>query len=162
MAVLLLSVNIISTLNTIKSKIATILPFGTQSLNIILFSILLISIFDILIKRHKFLKIQRVSHEIISSRVIKEFHDRYVRESTEYYRSKHVFTESDVSDFIRSNYFRRRYRKSLAYYIEGLFAINSYKSSNNLRDIFINNLIVKKLIDIGGSKALDREFYIRN
>jgi hypothetical protein len=161
-AVLLVSINIIVTLNTIKNKVTPILPFSPQYLNIILFIILLISIIDILIKRYKFSKTQKVSHEIVSSHAIKTFHDRYVRENTEYYRSKYIFTESDVSAFIRSEYFSRKFRKSLAYYFESIFRVRNQKSLNNLSDVFINNLIVKKLIDIGGTKQLDREFYIKN
>lgn len=157
---LLLTTNLITNLTSIKEKIVNIMPFGTQYINYILFTTLALLMVDMLLRRKKMLKVKLIADELTSPKVIRDFHDSYKQEEDHYFKTSY-FTESDVTDFIEHNYCRRKYLKSLAYYVEGIFIIRDHKSINHLKDIFISNLIAKKLISIGKSKDLDRKFIIK-
>ncbi len=161
---LLFTINIVSNLNSLKDKIITISPIDTKYINIALFGALVIMVLNMIFQRRKLLRVKNIADEIISSNVIKDFHNQYSTKKKSDYsweRGNYYFMENDVTVYIKNRYCNRRYLKSIAYYIEGLFVIKDYKSINNLKDIFIYNLISKKLISIGSSKELDREFVIK-
>src|ERR1035437_3544506 len=133
--VFIIFLNIATKINSLKEKLIDIFPFESKYLNFILFGILIIITINFVINRIKLHKVKRISEELISPRIIKEFYTRYKKEGPINYYKSIYFTESDVTEFIGHQYSKRRYLKSLAYYIEDIFVISDDKSINHLRDI---------------------------
>ncbi|AZJ34798.1 hypothetical protein [Tenacibaculum singaporense] len=159
-ALLILVVNILAQITSLKTSVSEIFPFGIQYLNYILFGLLIFLIFRLLTRNWKFKRIQKITEELKSSSVIKSFYQENRKEKEHYYSKTEYFLESDIEEFIKWRFLRSKYRVNLVYYIEKLYRINDLKSLNYLKDIFIYNLITKGYIRIGSSKKLDREFMI--
>ena len=159
-ALLILVINILAQITSLKTSISEIFPFAIQYLNYTLFGLLLFLIFRLLSKNWKFKRIQKIAEELKSSSAINSFYQEHRKEKEHYYSKTEYFLESDIEQFIKWRFLRSKYKKSLMYYIEKLYRINDLKSLNYLKDIFIYNLITKGYIRIGSSKKMDREFMI--
>jgi hypothetical protein len=157
---LILLVNILAQIKSLKEGLLNVFPFGIQILNYFLFTLLIIIIIKLFINNQKYHKIQKFSEELKSSTQIDKFYNYYKKEREDYPWQKEYFTEKNVEEFLNWHILRRKYQKSFAYHIESITHIGDKKSHNYLRDIFIYNLITKGFIKIGSAKKLDREFLI--
>lgn len=159
-AFLIVLVNILAQMKSLKEGLLNIFPFAIIYLNYFLFTLLVIYCIRLFVNNLKYQNVQKISEELKSSTRINDFYLRYKKNKTEYYREKEYFTEKDVEEYLKYSILDRRYQKSLFYYFESITLIRSKKSFNHLRDIFIYNLITKGFIKIGSAKRLDREFLI--
>ncbi|HWY98000.1 MAG TPA: hypothetical protein VNY36_02840 [Bacteroidia bacterium] len=159
---LLLILNIVSNLTSLKEKLSPIFPFNPQYINIFLFGILILVVINLLLNNNKRSLVKEFSDELMSQIVITEFHDMYKREGLRYHSKYSYFTEKDVTDFIKYRYGRNKYLKSLAYYLYKTRLIEDHGNIDTLKKIFISNLFSKKLITGGEVNELNREFTIIN
>lgn len=158
-AFLILLVNILTHIASLKKNLISIFPFQIIFLNYFLFTLLVIFIVKLYIKNLRYQNLQNKVEELKSAAKISDFYRQYKKVNKEYWGEKEYFTENDVEDFLRWN-LRKRYIKSVASYIENIVHIHDKKSFNYLKDIFIYNLITKGYIRIGPAKSLDRKFNI--
>lgn len=171
---LLLFINIISQIKTLKESIIELIPFNIVYLNYALFGLLILIGFKLYFKNWKLKKIKNIAEILKSSKTISDFFKYKGKEHDDYFKRKY-FLESDLENFINTKFSKEKYQgyeytyrgnKSLIKYnfkrLEGnfksLFTINDQKSLNYLRDIFIYNLLIKGHIKFGKTINLDREF----
>tara|TARA_R110000796_G_scaffold88850_2_gene191736 strand:- start:12 stop:1013 length:1002 start_codon:yes stop_codon:yes gene_type:complete len=175
-AFLILFVNVVAQIKTLKDSFLDLIPFDIKYVNYILFAILIYVSFKLLLKNWKYKKIQSHADDLKSSSVITEFYRRHSKEHDDYFKSNY-FLESDLDSFIYEKYaeinkghyryYSSEKKRNVKYRISrfwnkvtGIAKIRDKKSLNHLRDIFIYNLLTKGYIRFGKSKNLDREFLI--
>jgi hypothetical protein len=160
-SILLLLIGITSQFDTLKNKLIAFSPISPEIINWILFIILILTILNQLVRHSKKKKLKKICDELISSETIGNFYRTYVKNDNESKYSQDYFTDKDVEDFVQTNFCRRRYLKSLAYYFESIYVINDFKSIIYLKNYFINNLMNQKYISIGHSKKMNRLFIVK-
>lgn len=160
-SILLLFIGIISQFDTLKNKLIEFSPVSPEIINWSLFSILVFTLLNQLVRFNKKTKLKKISDELLSSRTIKDFYNQYVRSDNSEYYPQNYFTEIDIEDYIRNKYCNHRYRKSIAFYIESIFIITDFKSINYLKKYFLNNLLNHKYISIGSSSKMNRMFTVK-
>jgi hypothetical protein len=156
----ILSVSVLAILNNVD-KIANIFlkysPVPKDILNYIITAIFIFTIFNICKKNYEKKIIQDTISKIKTPKYIKNFFDsQYV---TDRY-SLNEFSESGVYAFIESNIVSKNIFKIILF--TKILKINKYATLIILKDIFINNLFKKKLINIAKAKELDRYFTVIN
>lgn len=173
-AFLLLFINIISQIKTLKESIIELIPFNIVYLNYVLFGLLIVIGLKLYFKNYQLKKIKNIAEVLKSSKTISTFFDYNGKEHGDYFKKKY-FLESDLENFINTKFSRQKYqgydysyrgKKSLIQYqskkikgnFKSLFTVNDQKSLNYLRDIFIYNLLTKGYIKFGKTNNLDREF----
>lgn len=155
--------NIITNLTSIKEKIIPILPFDPSYLNYPLFCILIYTILRFLYQQKKYTLVKNLSHELVSPRRIKDFYSEFVKKDTERWYSSEYFCESDVSQFIETTFYSKKTHKlNMISWLLNVFIIKEAQSINYLKNIFIWNLLEKKLIKIGNPRRLERTFNIND
>ncbi|MFI2743381.1 hypothetical protein ACG2LH_11625 [Zhouia sp. PK063] len=173
---LLLFINIISQITSLKESIVDLIPFNIIYLNYFLFGLLIIIGLKLYYKNWKLKKLQNFAEILKSSKTISDFFSYNGKEHDDYFKRKY-FLESDLENFINSRFSKQKYRgydyryrgkkslykfhsKKLIGDFKSLFTINDQKSLNYLRDIFIYNLLTKGYIKFGKTDNLDREFIV--
>jgi hypothetical protein len=175
-AFLLLFINIISQIKTLKESIIELIPFNITYLNYALFGLLIVIGLKLYFKNWKLKKIKNIAEILKSSRAISDFFYYNGKEHDDYFKRKY-FLESDLEKFINDKFSKQKYqgydyryrgKQSLFKYnykkfksdFKSLFTVNDQKSLNYLRDIFVYNLLTKGYIKFGKTNNLDREFIV--
>ena len=175
-AFLLLFINIISQITTLKESVIKLIPFSIAYINYVLFGLLIMIGFKLYFKNRKLKKIKNIAEVLKSSKMISDFFRYNGKEHEDYYKQKY-FLESDLENFINDKFSKQKhktysyryrgeqnvilynYKKNIGR-LKSLFTINDQKSLNYLRDIFIYNLLSKGYIRFGETNNLDREFIV--
>lgn len=149
---------ILSKVEDISNIIMNYSPVSETTFNISTFAILLLIIL-ISIKRYtEQILIKKRASEIISPSFVKKFMNKINNEdiNKHSYRSK-KFLESHVFEFILGN--ENKFKNFLSNCGLRYF---QYGTIDQLKNIFIENLLNKKLVKISHAKDLDRVFIIKN
>lgn len=151
---------ILTLLGTIITKIEDIAliinkysPIPESVFNIILFSILAFIPLRLIFLFFRKKVFEHIAQLIISPPFINLFLDQLVSSG-----KKEEFTELDVFNFLS----RLRFPKKsfLRWLYNNIFNLKSTKTLNEIKDIFIYNLLSKQLIEISSADNLDRKFKI--
>lgn len=128
-------------------------PIPDNIFNYILFGILTFIPLRFLYLYLKQYCINKIVQLIITPPVIQQFIDYLKNED-----KKENFAEINVYNFIMNIQYPKN--KSIRFFSKLLFGIQSHNVLNQLKDIFIYNLLSKQLIEISNANNLDRNFKI--
>lgn len=145
---------IFSQVESVAEKIRLYSPISDSVFNFIVFSVFVL-LLVLNVKKYSELKfIKRKAIQICSPKIVKGFRDFLFEKYTDKERGN--FSELDVFEFLESK--NPAYKKYLS--IIGI-RIYDIETLDNLKNVFINNLILKKLITISVADELVRTFSIK-
>jgi hypothetical protein len=145
---------IFSQVESVAEKIRLYSPFSDSMFNIFIFGVFILLLVINLKKYIELNFIKRKATQICSPKIVEEFRDFLFEKYSNKERGN--FSELDVFKFLENK--SPAYKKYLPF--SGI-RVYDIETIDNLKNVFINNLIMKKLITISVADELVRTFTIK-